>query len=364
MWLRRLQLENFRNIVRLDVALSPGFNFLHGPNGAGKTAILEAIHVLARGRSFRSSQVGELIRVTSDALVIRVVGEDEHLGSQRVAYARGRTGTPEVRINGESGRRMSQVAALFPLEIMTPTMVDLVFGGPSARRDWMDWGVFHVKHDYLPTLRRYLSALRQRNACLKSIATGSIRMAELEPWTLEVANLGVQVDRARRIHLEDMSQRVSECLDELSSGFEVRMSYRSGWPDGADLANVLGESAPREVKSGMTLAGPHRAEVELRSNGQSCAATLSRGQAKVLASALMLAQADAIAETGRRKGIFLIDDIGAELDAKHRKRLLEALLRRNCQVFATAVDPPEAEALVQCQGTALFHVEHGVIVGA
>ena len=142
MWLRRLQLENFRNIALLDVELSPGFNFLHGPNGAGKTAILEAIHVLARGRSFRSAQIGELIRISSDALVIRVSGDDEHLGIQHVAYARGRTGSPEVRINGESGRRMSQVAALFPLEIMTPTMVDLVFGGPSARRDWVDWGCF------------------------------------------------------------------------------------------------------------------------------------------------------------------------------------------------------------------------------
>ena len=364
MWLRRLQIENFRNIARLDVEFSPGFNFLHGSNGAGKTAFLEAIHVLARGRSFRSSQFGELIRVASDALVIRVVGEDEHLGIQRVAYARGRTGNPEVRINGQSGRRMSQVAALFPLEIMTPTMVDLVFGGPSARRDWIDWGVFHVKHDYLSILRRYLSALRQRNACLKSIAVGSMRMAELEPWTLEVAKLGVLVDHARSGHLRDMSQRVSECLDELSGGFEVRISYRSGWPDGGDLANVLGETVRREVKSGMTLAGPHRADVELRSNGQSCATTLSRGQAKVLASALMLAQADAIAETGRRKGIFLIDDIGSELDAKHRERLLEALLRRNCQVFATAVDPPEANALVRCQGPALFHVEHGAIVGA
>lgn len=364
MWLRRLQLENFRNIARLDVELSPGFNFLHGPNGAGKTAILEAIHVLARGRSFRSAQIGELIRISSDALVIRVSGDDEHQGMQRVAYARGRTGPPEVRINGESGRRMSQVAALFPLEIMTPTMVDLVFGGPSVRREWVDWGVFHVKHDYLSTHRRYLSALRQRNACLKAIATGSMRMADLDPWTQEVAKLGVQVDQARRAHLQDMTQRVSECLEELSGGFELRMSYRSGWPDGAELANVLGESGSREVKSGMTMAGPHRAEVELRSDGQSCAATLSRGQAKVLASALMLAQADAVAETGRRKGIFLIDDIGAELDATHRRRLLEALVRRNCQVFATAVDPPEADVLALSHGTAVFHVEHGAIVGA
>jgi DNA replication and repair protein RecF len=348
----------------VDIGLSAGFNFFYGSNGAGKTAILEAVHLLGRGRSFRSANAAELIGFGRDALVVRVLAEDEHLGSQRVVYARGRSGNPEVRINGESGRRMSQVAALFPLEVMTPTLVDLVFGGPAARREWLDWGVFHVKHDYLPILRRYLDVLRQRNACLKSVAVGAQPMSALEPWTDELARLGVLVDRARREHLDDMVSRVVSCLNELSGGFDVQIAYRQGWNGGADLAKVLGENLPREVKSGTTMVGPHRAEVELLTKGQSCAATLSRGQAKVLASALMLAQSDAIGEKARRKGFFLVDDIGAELDANHRYRLFGALVRRDCQVFATAVEVPDADLLAACPAHALFHVEHGAVAGS
>lgn len=363
MWLRRLQLEHFRNVTRADIALSAGFNFFYGNNGAGKTAILEAVHLMGKGRSFRSGNFAELIGIGQDSLVVRVQAEDEHLGLQRVVYARGRSGAPEVRINGESGRRMSQVAALFPLEVMTPTLVDLVFGGPAARREWLDWGVFHVKHDYLSVLRRYLEVLRQRNACLKSVAVGAQAMAALDPWTHELARLGVLVDRARRDHLEDMVARVVSCLGELSGGFEVEIVYRRGWSPDAELAKVLGETLAREVKSGSTMVGPHRAEIELLSRGQSCSATLSRGQAKVLASALMLAQADAIAEKGHRKGLFLVDDIGAELDAGHRYRLFGALVRRGCQVFATSVDVPDADLLAGCPAHAVFHVEHGTVAG-
>lgn len=361
MWLRRLELQSFRNIEKLGIELSPGFNFFFGANGAGKTAILEAVHVLARGRSFRTAHINDLIRMGEERLVIRALGEDEHVGSQRLVLVRNRGGGTELRINGESGRRMSQVSVLFPMEVMTPSMVELVFGGPALRREWLDWGVFHVKHDYLAVLRRYVVALRQRNASLKAITMGRMKPPELESWTQEVARLGNLVDQARREHLEDMRPRVSACLGALSSGFEVDITYRQGWPEGQELENVLGENVSREVKSGATGSGPHRGDVELRIDGQLCSGTLSRGQAKVLASALMLAQADAMRANGRRTGLFLIDDIGAELDIRHRRRLFQALVERDCQVLATSVEVPEAEVLEQCHTHALFHVEQGKV---
>ena len=176
MWLRRLEVERFRNIEATALDLSPGFNFFYGENGAGKTALLEAVHVLARGRSFRTQQNNELIQVGGDALVIRATAEDEHRGRQALALMRSRSGKTELRINGESGRRMSQAATLLPLEVMVPTMVDLVFGGPALRRQWLDWGVFHVKPQFLALLRRYVSSLRQRNACLKGMVAASSTM--------------------------------------------------------------------------------------------------------------------------------------------------------------------------------------------
>jgi len=360
-WLSHLDLRNFRNISGAALDLSPGFNFFHGLNGAGKTAVLEAVHVLGRGRSFRTQQLQDLIQTGQDGLLVRAVAEDEHVGTQRLVFSRHRGGRTELRINGEAGSRMSQLAALVPMEVMTPSMVDLVFAGPSLRRQWLDWGVFHVKHDYLVTLRRYMTALRQRNACLKSLAGGRLQMSALEPWTLEVAQLGDHVSGARLHHLDGIRGHVTECLQALSTDFEVEIIYRRGWPEGEELANVLGESVAREVKSGATGMGPHRADVEFRVHGQLCSATLSRGQAKLLASALMLAQADLVERSGIRSGMFLIDDIGAELDERHRNQLFQALLLRHCQVLATSVELPAAGILEQCPGHALFHVEQGRI---
>lgn len=362
MWLRRLELEYFRNISGASMDLCPGFNFFYGMNGAGKTAILEAAHVLARGRSFRTQHANDLIQLGANAMVIRADADDEHLGIQRLVFGRARGGGTEVRVNGTAGRRMSQISMLIPMEVMVPSMVDLVFGGPGGRREWLDWGVFHVKHEYLEILRRYVSALRQRNAGLKAIAAGRLRLEDLEPWTAEIVRLGLLVTQARVDHLQDMRTRVENSLALLNGTLEVEICYRQGWPEGQDLANVLGESRQREVKSGITGAGPHRADMELRIHDQLCSVTLSRGQAKVLASALMIAQADLVGASGNRAALFLIDDIGAELDADHRQSLFRALLDRGCQVLATSVEAPEPQFLEECRSRAVFHVEHGRVV--
>lgn len=361
MWIRQLELQSFRNIAKATLELGERFNFLHGANGAGKTAVLESVHVLARGRSFRSLQTADLIRVGDPALYVRALLQDEHIGPQRVAVMRGRSGEAQVRINGESVRRMSLAAALLPIEVMVPAMVDLVFGGPGVRRQWLDWGLFHVKHEYLGVQRRYVAALRQRNACLKAIAGGKLPNQALAPWTSELADAGEQIARLRRDYLEALAAPFAGALRELSSGMEIELDYRQGWPEGTALDNQLSETVAREVKSGITGFGPHRADIEMTFAGLPCAATLSRGQAKVVASALMLAQADLIREHARRASVFLIDDIGAELDERHRSLLFAALLAREVQVIATSAERPGSAILDQCPGRAVFHVEQGRI---
>src|SRR5690606_31320241 len=107
-----------------------------------------------------------------------------------LGLSRARTGRAEVRINGQPGQRLSQVAELLPLQVMVPSLSDLVFGAPSERRQWLDWGVFHVEHSYLRTLRDYVHAMRQRNAALKAVAAGELGEADLEIWSEEMARHG------------------------------------------------------------------------------------------------------------------------------------------------------------------------------
>ncbi|HKJ84924.1 MAG TPA: DNA replication/repair protein RecF [Spirochaetia bacterium] len=360
MWFRRLTIDNLRNIEVARLELSPGLNFFHGENGAGKTAVLEAVHLLARGRSFRTPHSAELIRQGADRVGVSAVIEDEHRGEQRVGLAKSRGGRTEVRINGESGRRLSQVALLLPLQVMAPSLSDLVFGAPSERRQWLDWGTFHVEHGYLDALRSYLHALRQRNAALKAVGQGSLAADTLSVWTDEVVAHAGRVTDARRAYLREIEPLLLEAVEQLNPAMKIDLLFKQGWQESADLRKVLGDSLGREVKSGITQSGPHRADIEFRSSGMLAGAALSRGQGKALASAMMLSQARLLMRTERRASVFLIDDIGAELDQPHSERFFRLLSGLGSQILATANSAPErsAEGLGLTPG-ATFHVEHG-----
>lgn len=358
---QRLEIQDLRNLASVAVDLGPGLNYFHGPNGAGKTAVLEAVHLLARGRSFRTQQAGDLLRRDQQELVVRAVVEDEHRGEQHLAVARGRAGRKELRINGRAERRLSQAAELLPLQVMVPALSDLVFGGPSERRQWLDWGLFHVEHGYLKMLRGYLHALRQRNAALKAVAAGRLPERGLEVWTDEIANLAEAVTLAREDYLAALVPEIQAMMATLAPDLAVEVSYQQGWPVGQSIRKVLGESLPREVKWGATQSGPHRGDVRLRVAGLDAGSTLSRGQGKSLASGMMLAQARQLRKTAKRTSVFLIDDIGAELDVVHSDRFFRLLSDQGAQILATSSDGPGSLTGMSELDTTVFHVEHGEI---
>lgn len=361
MWLQRLEIHNLRNLTEVQVDLDPGLNYFFGDNGAGKTAILEAVHLLARGRSFRSPAAADLIRAGVDAVLVRAEVQDELRGLQGVGLSRSRGGRTELHINGRSERRLSQAAELLPLQVMVPALSDLVFGSPNLRRHWLDWGLFHVEHDYLGTLRGYLHALRQRNAALKAMGTGKLDQRSLEPWTAELAALAEAVTASREAYLINLTPEIRETVAEIAPSLDVDVIYQRGWPANQEIRKVLGDSMPREVKWGATQSGPHRADVSLRVAGQSAGATLSRGQGKSLASGLMLAQARALRRTAQRTSVFLIDDIGAELDPAHNQRFFRLLAEQGAQILATSNTAPEALTGLPDIRTRLFHVEQGQV---
>ena len=287
----RLEISFFRNLQHVAVELAPGLNTFYGENGAGKTAILEAVHLLCRGRSFRTQNTQSLIQNGCDQLVVRAVMDDESRGPTSLAVSKDRQGKTQVRLNGEPEKRLSEIARLTPLQVMLPDIADLVFGGPSKRRAWIDWGTFHVKPRYLETLRHYLRAVRQRNVLLKDQADGRT----LKPWNDEVARLGESVTAERVRYLDVLTPHFLDVLSELAPELSVQIRYQRGWGRDDDLGKLLGDSSQREVKYAATQWGPHRADVQLRVDGTPAGAILSRGQGKLVASAMQIAQAALLA---------------------------------------------------------------------
>ncbi len=355
-----LEAAGVRNLSALSIDCAPGLNVFTGLNGAGKTAIIEAVHLIARGRSFRTASVGAVIRHGSRSLTVRALLHDEHRGEIRAAVVTHRNDRSVLHVNGRIERRLSEIARLMPLQLLLPDASSLVFGAPQERRRFLDWGAFHVKPPYLDQLRDYQRALQQRNVVLRSPSDRTSGLTQqLQAWTDQLSVLGCEVDAARKEYLALLLPAASSTLAALASELPLTFSYQSGWRDGATLEDCLREGSARDVRFGLTHCGPHRADLHLTVGGQPAAAVLSRGQAKVVASALRLAQAELTTQLGGRRTLFLIDDVGAEMDAPHNERFFGALEAMDCQVFATTTSDLALGGAFAGARRRLFHVEHG-----
>ena len=373
MIVERLRLANVRNIESATLELGQGVNLLVGANGAGKTAVLEAVHLLLRRRSFRTVRTREVIRHGAPHMGVSLDGEDAARGELRVSTVHDPSGKVELRRNGERVRQASAVAALLPVQLMLPDLPDLVFGGPAGRRQWLDWGAFHVKQSYADVQRDYNRALRQRNAALRGMAGQGPGDGALHAWTDQVAELGEGLSEARQEYLTEVTAPVAECLHRLAPELQVSFGLQRGW-SGESLVSDLAAGLARDVKSGVTRVGPHRADVQVLFEGQAAASVLSRGQGKVLASALRIGQAldlgrrdgseddDAAQQTqAGRQTLFLVDDMGAELDEVHGQRFFDLLRDIGCQILATTVRPDSWFPGVTEGAATMFHVEQGRI---
>ena len=316
MHLTHLEVLGFRNVSRADVDLSSGINLLVGENGAGKTAILEAIYLLARGRSFRTTQSKQLIRHGDDELVVRAevdTGQMVH----RLARGKSRGGETKAKIDGESAHKQSRFAELLPLQTLLPGIADLVLDGPSIRREFVDWGLFHVEHQYLEISRRYRKALGQRSAWLREGHDGTF---DKDPWAQDIAKQGALINHRRKGFVASLDQQTRRIFAALGAELEVQLIYHGAGDteDAAAAMAQLAESYERDLRHGTTHIGPHRNDVDIAVNGTNAKNTVSRGQAKLIASAIVLAYCTELSQQSNVLPVLLLDDFGAELDSGRR----------------------------------------------
>jgi len=330
---------------------SSGLNVIDGCNGSGKTSILEGIYILGRGRSFRTQRINTVIREGTDC--IEVVGKCEGL-NRSIAGIRRCAKDTEIRINGKPARRVSELASLFPVQLVTPRSHEVLEGSPDIRRRFVDWGLFHVEPGFHDLYGRYQRVLKQRNEALKT----NPKMAYI--WDDQLASWGEQIDEKRKHYLQKLLVMLRDA-DILGKGTEnqIEISLRHGWGKGTGLGEALRKNAEHDRKHGFTLAGPHRSEVVVTANGQSAAAWMSRGQQKMLVLDLVIAQTKMVALLTPKRPILLVDDLPAELDDEARERVIHRLSTIPAQVFITAL---EEKLLKFDKEHAVFHVEHGRIL--
>ena len=352
MILSQIDIRRFRNLQEVVLTPSPGFNQIIGSNGAGKSSVLEAIHCLSVGHSFRTRKIRELITRGEDEFILACQMLDMTTDqTHRSGLRRHRDGTTELRLNYEEIRGIAQVTQLMPVKALTPDSHELIQDGPSGRRQFIDWGTFHVEQGFFESWKIYRRALSQRNQCLKNNAPDS----EVHSWDQQLIDSGTLLDGYRHKYVETLRNTLTELLISMKTTFHVELCYRSGWGVGIDLTEALDRSFPNCRRFRTTTVGPHRAEMQVYTDGVLARQVLSRGQQKLLIYALHLSQLILLHHITNKPAIVLCDDLPSELDKEQNAIVLAQIARLNSQVFLTSTEPQ----ILENTSIELFSMEGG-----
>jgi DNA replication and repair protein RecF len=354
MALLKLDVLAVRNIRVASIAPSPTLNLIIGANASGKSSLLEAIFILGRARSFRTTHIKQAIAFDQGQLLVAAQnrlpnGSVSSLGIQ-IDHKQS-----EIRIDQEN-KQKADLAYAFPVQLIQPKSYRLLDAGPQLRREFLDWGIFNHNRNFLPNWRKFNKALQQRNALLKSRQS-----KQLSAWDKELVEYGVQVNDFRLQYIQDLQPVFLEMANHFLDTTAIDLKFNCGWDEKQSLELILKSDLEKDLRYGFTHSGPHRADFLTYHDKRLAKDYLSRGQQKLLMLALMLSQVKLLNQTAQNSCCILIDDLTAELDTVNRLKLLEYLSLLGCQVFMTATELADFGDISKLEQYKMFHVEHGCI---
>ena len=355
MHITRLNIERVRNLKAVALQELQPFNVFYGPNGSGKTSILEAIHLLATGRSFRTHIPKNYIQNETANAIVFAQSATEKIGMQKLL-----SGEQLIKVNGDHIATQGQLAKLLPLQHIDPQSTDIIDHGAKPRRQLIDWLMFHVEPEFYHAWQYYSRALKQRNSLLKS--RRNISLNELEPWNKILAEYGEMLHSQRSGIVEQWKVYFEQDLKHLLPDVELQLEYSPGFHTELGLLNDLTVHHQKDVDRRYTEYGPHRADLRLKTTLGDADVVLSRGQKKLLIMALKLSQI-AMLHACNKETVVLLDDLTAELDLTAQRRLIERLSQLGSQVFITTLEHESVKKHLHDLSIfyQLFNVENGQV---
>ena len=402
--IERLQISHLRNLKQISLPLG-ACNVIIGANGSGKTSLLEAVFLLSRGKSFRHSQPKRYVQHHQAAAVVHASLTD----GSTLAIQKQMDATTVLRLNQTTVYNQSILTEQLPTLLIDPSSMDMLEQGSASRRQLLDWLVFHMKQGFHPQWVAYQRLLKQRNSLLKQTKHLSHNQhAELKAWDKGLANHAALIHHYRLRIFEAWQPYFAESIQQLLPSYaeQLSLSYTPGYDTSIPLDEQLAERLPQDLQLGYTRIGSHRADIHVHWRSQSKAGSissveseiskkeagnesyifkepvikeqaaniLSRGEKKLLITALRLSQLPLLLNAGQAVDpaqlsnhanatpIVLLDDITAELDERAIDILLSTLAQLPCQVIMTSLT---ADILPQIHhywlASKVFHVRQGIV---
>lgn len=328
-------LHQLRHISNAQFQLHPRYNVILGSNGCGKTTLLEAIYLLTTGHSFRTRETAPLIQHDKEQMNVYA----QTIEGCGLSIQKSIRGPTIAKYDFNICHSSSELARLFPTQVVYQDIFQIIDAGPQVRRSLIDWGMFHVKHSYHAIWQEYRRVLKQRAALLKQRADYRL----VYPWDKSLVQLANQLHEHREAYLLKWQTHFYEVLAQMSD-LHCTLQYYKGWDrknTGVDLALLLEQHYDRDLQRQYTQYGPHQADLILEVKSLHMRHGLSRGQQKIILLALKLSQARMLT----KPCIYLLDDVVAELDQKHQKRLWECIEHIPGQFYFTLISR-ELQSLV------------------
>ena len=368
MRIKKLKVENFRNLENLDIEFSEGVNIIYGNNAQGKTNIIESIYIFSFGKSFRANKDIELLKFDKEYFLsnIKIIKKDRELemdfGFDKISNKK------MIKVNGVIQKKISDIIGKLNVVVFKPEDIKIVTDSPSIRRKYIDYLISSISKSYLENITKYKKVMEERNNLLKEIKLrlkGSKNLDETDSNFLDVydkllSKLNCEIYNERKRVIEKLNNYMYDIHLKVTENYinneKLHIKYVSNVAEDIEkMYNNLSKSRLNDINKGYTSLGIHRDDYIISINSLDVSIYGSQGQKKSSIISLKLSELKVIEEVIGEKPVLLLDDYMSELDEKRRLKFLDII--EDIQIIITTTH----KISIDGKENTYFYVDNGKI---
>ena len=341
MWIKEIELTNFRNYENRKIKLNENLNVFFGENAQGKTNIIEAIFLASIGKSFRTNKEKELIKFNQERAIVEINYEkSDREGKVRIEIGNKKN----IFLNDIKLRKVSELLGNVNIVIFSPDDINILKGGPQNRRRFLDIMISQLRPNYMHLLNLYLKTIEQRNNYLRQIKFENKKEELLDIWDEKLVEYGVKIYEYRKEFIEKIKKKIFEIHKEITQEKEkIEIEYFSDASTRQNFINELKSRRKLDILKGFTTKGIHRDDFSIYINNKEVNIYGSQGQHRTVILSLKLAELKVIYDEIGENPILLLDDFMSELDNKRRINFIKSI--KDTQVIITCTEKIPLENL-------------------